>query len=125
MTFAGLILSAGAIVLSPLPDIEATGPLSWKDAFRKQIAACWLVDPGLPPLRITLSAKLRRDGTVLPGSVQMIHAPDAKPEDLERAFEAARRALLRCQRDGYALPAQHYAQWREVELTFDPTRERP
>jgi hypothetical protein len=38
------------------------------------------------------------------------------------AFESARRAVLRCQSTtGYDLPADKYEQWREVEMTFDPS----
>ena len=37
------------------------------------------------------------------------------------AFEAARRAILRCGASGYDLPADKYDQWREVEITFDPS----
>ncbi|MDO7707324.1 MAG: energy transducer TonB, partial [Loktanella sp.] len=39
----------------------------------------------------------------------------------EIAFQAARRAILRCQSGGYQLPADKYDQWKEVEITFDPS----
>ena len=36
-------------------------------------------------------------------------------------FEAARRAILRCQLGGYQLPADKYDQWQEAVITFDPS----
>ena len=38
-----------------------------------------------------------------------------------QAFQAARRAVLRCQRDGYDLPQEKYLQWQKIQFTFDPT----
>ena len=40
------------------------------------------------------------------------------------AFEAARRAVIRCGASGYHLPAEKYDQWREIEMTFDPSSMR-
>jgi hypothetical protein len=37
------------------------------------------------------------------------------------AFEAARRAIVRCQGSGFPLPPEKYEQWREVLMTFNPT----
>ena len=37
------------------------------------------------------------------------------------AYQSARRAILRCEKDGYVLPADKYEQWKEVEMTFDPS----
>ena len=34
---------------------------------------------------------------------------------------SARTAMLRCGASGYDLPADKYDQWREVEITFDPS----
>lgn len=125
MTLTGLFVTAGAIALSPLPDVDNGGPLSWKQAFRDQISACWVVNTGGPLLRITLEAELRPDGTVVSGSVRLIDAPEAPADDVAYAFQAARRALLRCQGSGYNLPQRHYAQWQTVELVFDATGFRP
>ena len=38
--------------------------------------------------------------------------------------EAARRAIIRCSRDGYQLPPDKYAHWRDIEMTFNPERMR-
>ena len=36
-----------------------------------------------------------------------------------QAYEAARRAVLRCQ--PYKLPADKYETWREMEIELDPS----
>jgi hypothetical protein len=40
------------------------------------------------------------------------------------AYEAGRRAIIRCGQNGYPLPAEKYDQWKEVEITFDPEKMR-
>ncbi|NNK78019.1 MAG: energy transducer TonB, partial [Litoreibacter sp.] len=40
------------------------------------------------------------------------------------AYEAARRALIRCGARGYNLPVDKFAQWQDVEITFNPERMR-
>ena len=39
----------------------------------------------------------------------------------KQAYEAARRAILRCQGEGFPLPPEKYEQWRVVEMTFNPS----
>ena len=82
---------------------------------------CWVVDPGSDAARATVSVAfaLDREGR-LEGEVRLLRAEGGSRAAQETAFGAARRAILRCQRDGYDLPADKYDQWREVELTFNP-----
>ena len=42
----------------------------------------------------------------------------------KQAFEAARRAIIRCGSSGYDLPEDKYGQWKEIEMTFNPERMR-
>jgi hypothetical protein len=41
-----------------------------------------------------------------------------------QAFEAARRAVIRCGTSGYDLPEESYDHWRELELVFNPEEMR-
>ncbi|MGR3684765.1 MAG: energy transducer TonB, partial [Paracoccaceae bacterium] len=41
-----------------------------------------------------------------------------------QAFEAAKRAIIRCGSRGYDLPQEKYSQWQDIEMTFDPMRSR-
>ena len=42
----------------------------------------------------------------------------------KQAFEAARRAIIRCGSSGFDLPAEKYGHWRDIEMTFNPERMR-
>ena len=42
----------------------------------------------------------------------------------QSAFEAGRRAIIRCTKGGYPLPPEKYGQWREIEVVFDPSQMR-
>jgi hypothetical protein len=39
----------------------------------------------------------------------------------KQVFEAARRAIIRCSKDGLPLPSDKYDTWKDLELVFDPT----
>ena len=44
--------------------------------------------------------------------------------DARIAFQSVRRAILRCQKDGYDFPKDKYEQWRYVSVTADPRNMR-
>jgi hypothetical protein len=69
---------------------------------------------------MTVGFKLLPDGRV-DGDVRQVSATGGDVGATEIAFQAARRAILRCQSGGYKLPADKYDQWKEVEITFDPS----
>jgi hypothetical protein len=79
------------------------------------------VDPGSQAglTTVTVVFELGQDGRVS-GDVRLLTHNAATAEAANSAFEAARRAVLRCQGDGYDLPDDKYAQWRLVEMTFNP-----
>ncbi|MDZ4134880.1 MAG: energy transducer TonB, partial [Paracoccaceae bacterium] len=41
-----------------------------------------------------------------------------------QAYEAARRAIIRCGATGFKLPAEKYDQWRNIEMVFNPEKMR-
>ena len=43
---------------------------------------------------------------------------------LKEAYEAGRRAIIRCAKNGYPLPVEKYAQWQEIEIVFNPEKMR-
>jgi hypothetical protein len=92
-----------------------------RDAFRLAVQGCWVVDPGSQAGRVTVTVvfEMTRDGRVA-GNVQLLTHNAGSAEAASSAFEAARRAILRCQGDGFPLPAEKYEQWRLVEMTFNP-----
>lgn len=116
-----------AAVAAALDSMElpvAEGPPmtgSEREGFRVAVNACWNVDPGSVASRVIVEVgfSLDRAGKVT-GDVRLLGS-DGDQSATETAFQAARRAILRCQRDGYQLPADKYDQWREVVITFDPS----
>lgn len=89
--------------------------------FRHEVQACWLVREADAPT-VTLGIKMHQNGTPDVQSVRLVRPVGSTSEEIEAAFAAAKRAVLRCGSDGYTLPVEKYAQWRDIELTFDPER---
>ena len=85
------------------------------------ISSCWSVDPGSQAARVTLTVRfdLDQSGNVI-GDVRQVSAVGGDAGAKEIAFQAARRAILRCLSGGYKLSADTYDQWKEIEMTFDP-----
>lgn len=97
-----------------------------KDAFKNQVLNCWAVNIGSRAANVSVivSMDMQPDGKVVASSMEMIGYKDGNQSDANVAFQAARRAVLRCQRDGYDLPKGKYEHWRNIELTFDPNEMR-
>ena len=94
---------------------------SERDAFRVAVSSCWNVDVGSEAANVTVTVgfDLGRDGKVQ-GDVRQIGGSGGSEAAISTAYNAARRAILRCQREGFQLPADKYEQWQSVEMTFDP-----
>ena len=124
-------LLAGLAEETPAPaaasDLPVGPPLTQgeKDGLRFAVQQCWSIDPGSPAASvvITVGFSLDESGRVDQGSIRQTAAdgPDGGRED---AFARARRAILRCQGEGYDLPVEKYAQWRDIEVTFNPASMR-
>ena len=114
---------AAALAGSAAPNVPAGPPMtgSERDSFRIAVNSCWNVDPGSVAARVTVEVgfNLTREGRV-EGEPRLISS-SGDQSATNTAFEAARRAILRCQGGGYQLPADKYDQWREVVITFDPS----
>uniref|UniRef100_UPI004048A31F energy transducer TonB n=1 Tax=Yoonia sp. TaxID=2212373 RepID=UPI004048A31F len=115
---------ADALAATASPNVPAGPPMtgSEREGFRVAVNACWNVDPGSQAARVTLTVgfRLTQAGKV-DGDVRQIAATGGDASATSIAFQAARRAILRCGASGYDLPADKYAQWKDVEITFDPS----
>ena len=89
-------------------------------AFRGHMQAYWNPPREAAGVAVTVGFALTPEGIVQDGEVRLLAHTDAPEAAVEQAFQAARRAVLRALAQGYDLPAEHYALWRDVELTFDP-----
>ena len=119
---------ADAVAAASAPSVVAGPPMtsSEKEEFFAVIYPCWNVEPGarLEQTTVTVAMDMTQNGKVVPGSLRMIASEGGDASTTNAAFGAARRAILRCQKDGYQLPPEKYGQWQEVEMTFDPVRMR-
>lgn len=96
--------------------------MSLIDALRNQIAQCW--HP--PPIAagggtaVSFELFLDRDGSVSrpPHAAGPAASAHSEQQGLHAAEEAVRRAIYTCA--PYALPSQHFAEWQNLTLTFDP-----
>lgn len=93
--------------------------------FEASVKKCWVVDIGSDAanVTVTLGFKLGMDGKAEPGSIRLIKSNASRDSSAKIAFQAARRAILRCQRGGYALP-QNFDHSSFIELEFDPANMR-
>ena len=93
-----------------------------KDGLRVAVSACWIVDTGSQSadVTVTIGLSMSQDGTVVPGSLELIGAEGGSEDAQRSAFEKARRAILRCEKGGYPLPQDKYEQWKNIEMVFNP-----
>lgn len=102
--------------------LEATGE-DMSDLLSKSVGNCWNLDLNSKSAEITLtiSADLRPNGTVVIPSIELVSYEGGSGRDVTEAFKSARRALIRCQQNGYPLPTEKYDQWRKLEIKFNPS----
>ncbi|MGB1034980.1 MAG: hypothetical protein ACPGVS_08150, partial [Primorskyibacter sp.] len=106
------------------PDVPTGPPLSAAeaDALRVAVQACWVVDVGSEAANVTvvIGISMNENGTVRPSTVRLLASEGGAGRAVDVAFQAARRAVLRCQQGGYQLPKDKYAHWKDIEITFNP-----
>ncbi|MBE1282025.1 MAG: energy transducer TonB [Rhodobacteraceae bacterium] len=110
-------------------EVPSGPPLSAgeKDGLRVAVSNCWNVGSlSSEALRTTVvvGVSMSQDGKPDVGSIQMLSSSGGSAASAKQAFEAARRAIIRCGARGYDLPAEKYAHWRDIEMTFNPERMR-
>jgi len=121
---AAVAAALEAALAATAPALPEGPPLtgSETEGFRVAVNRCWNVDPGSEAARVTVTVafSLDQSGRV-DGDVRQVAASGGSDGATSIAFQAARRAILRCGASGYDLPSDKYNQWRDVEITFDPT----
>jgi hypothetical protein len=89
------------------------------DALRARISSCWSPPPGIDAtskLYVVLRVLFKTDGTMSQTPVLVEGSVSALGPALA---ESAKRALLLCQPFTMLKP-EHYDQWKDLELKFDP-----
>ncbi len=111
---------------APVQNNRPSGPpmtAGEQDALRVAVQACWNVGAlSMEALRttVTVAVSVGQDGVPDAGSISLIGSTGGSASATQQAFEAARRAIIRCGARGFPLPPEKYEQWRNMELVFDP-----
>ncbi|AZV77180.1 energy transducer TonB [Parasedimentitalea marina] len=119
-------IAGGADVITP----EPSGPpltSGEKDALRISVSNCWNVgslSTDALGTTVVVGVSLSQDGKPDVGSIRMLSSTGGSSTAAKQAFEAARRAIIRCGAKGFQLPPEKYGQWRDIEMTFNPERMR-
>jgi hypothetical protein len=98
-----------------------------KDALRVAVQQCWNVgslSTDALQTTVVVAVSMSRDGRPDTGSIRMLSFDGGSQAAAQQAYEAARRAIIRCGANGFALPADKYDQWRDIEMVFNPERMR-
>ena len=98
-----------------------------KDALRVAVQACWNVgslSSDALLTTVTVGLTVAQDGIPDVASIEMIGFEGGTEASARQAYEAARRAIIRCGAKGFQLPPDKYEQWRNIEMEFNPERMR-
>ncbi len=113
---------AAAEAESNKPAVPLGPPLTGSERAGLVLAVqqCWNVPIGLQDaddLAVVIAIELSRDGK-LKSNPKLIEPAGTPTGTIRQAFEAGRRALIRCA--PYDLPVEKYEQWRQIEVVFNP-----
>lgn len=124
---ADAIASAVAEAVSePAQPAQPAGPpltAGARDGFRVAVSACWNVgslSTEAQGTTVVVGFDMTREGRPVEGSLRLVSYDGGSQAAAQQAYEAARRAILRCGANGYDLPIESYDYWRQVELVFNP-----
>ncbi len=122
-------MTGGAPATSPATPAPTGPPLTGgeKDGLRVAVSKCWNVgslSSAALQTTVVVGVSMTQDGKPETGSIRLLSSSGGPEAAAKQAFEAARRAIIRCGSKGFDLPAEKYGQWRDIEMTFNPERMR-
>ena len=127
---ADAIAAAVAQPEAPTPRPAPSGPplnAGEKDALRVSVQKCWNVgslSSEALQTTVTVYVSINQDGKPDVGSIRMLDFEGGGEAAAATAYEAARRAIIRCGASGFDLPREKYSQWQEIEMIFNPNNMR-
>ncbi len=93
-----------------------------KDGFRVAVEACWnrgSLSTEASQTTVSVRFSMTPDGRVEKSSLKMIGSDGGSDAAAKQAYEAARRAILMCEKGGYKLPSEKYNRWKDVIIDFN------
>jgi hypothetical protein len=94
-----------------------------KEALRVAVSSCWNVgslSTDALATTVVVGVEMEQSGVPISGSIKLVSSSGGTQSGAQQAFEAARRAIIRCGVRGFPLPVEKYAEWRDIEMTFNP-----
>ena len=94
-----------------------------REALRVAVSNCWNVgslSTDALGTTVVVSVEMEQTGKPVASSISMVSFSGGSEGAARQAFEAARRAIIRCGARGFPLPAEKYAEWQDIEMTFNP-----
>jgi hypothetical protein len=94
-----------------------------KDALRVAVSNCWNVgslSTDALGTTVVVSVEMEQSGKPIANSIKLVSFSGGSQSGAQQAFEAARRAIIRCGVRGFPLPVEKYSEWRDIEMTFNP-----
>jgi len=121
--------AGGQEASSPATSAPVGPPLTGgeKDALRVSVQRCWNVGSLSTEallVTVTVGVEMLEDGKPVSGSIRMLDFTGGSQAAAKQAYEAARRAIIRCGARGFDLPVEKYSHWREIEMVFNPEKMR-
>jgi hypothetical protein len=117
---------AAAVAEAASAPVEPSGPplsSAVREGFRIAVQRCWNVgalSSEALQTTVVVGFDMSRDGVPDGGSIRLVEFTGGSREAAQQAYEAARRAVIRCGAQGFDLPLESYDRWSEVELIFNP-----
>ncbi len=116
---------AGGDEATETPAAPTGPPLTGRerDGLRVAVSRCWslgALSSEAMQVTITVGVQMTREGKPVSGSIKLIDSTGGTQAAATKAYEAARRAILRCGATGYDLPAEKFERWRNIEMKFNP-----
>ena len=114
---------AESVATSPQPGTSSALSASEADSLRLAIQQCWnvgVLSTDAQQVTVTVAFSMTPSARHEQGSIRIVSASGGSETAVQQAFDAARRAIIRCEGDGYGLPPEKYDAWRDIEITFNP-----
>ncbi len=115
---------------TPTPATAPTGPPLSRGELRGlqvSVGNCWNVgslSSEAMQTTVVVGVTLSPEAKPEVASIHMVSFTGGSDAAARRAYETARRAIIRCGTSGYNLPSEKYEHWREIEMTFNPENMR-
>jgi len=73
---------------------------------------------------VVIAFSMTQDGKPIASSIRLVSSEGGTSASARPAFEAARRAIIRCGARGFQLPSDKYEQWKDIQMSFHPEKMR-